>query len=91
MAFSFLFGVRPPLTPAYVARFKLSYKLTTKRAEKELGYTITPLDESIKKTIDWLEKRKKSWEVIIFLSVHSGTFTIEFRMIFSYLFLPSLK
>ena len=59
MGLSFFFGSRPVLTPAYVARFRKSYRLSIARAQRELGYFPSPLDEGIKKTIDWLESRKK--------------------------------
>lgn len=49
-----LFGREPQITFAWVKKYKANWTTSTEKAEKELGYSITPFKESIKKTIDWL-------------------------------------
>lgn len=49
-----VFGKQPLLTPPFVRKYNKHWIVTSAKAEKELGYTITPLREGIQKTIDWL-------------------------------------
>lgn len=49
---------RPPLiTPAWVDNYLKDASLTSAKAVDELGYTITPLEEGLEKTIRWLRKK----------------------------------
>lgn len=53
-----LFGGNPLITPEWVKTFALDWVYTSKKAEQELGYKYTPLRESMRQTIDWLNKQK---------------------------------
>lgn len=49
---------RPPLiTPAWVKRFLYDWKVSSARAETELGYRITPPEESLARTVRGLQDR----------------------------------
>jgi len=50
------FGREPLVTPKWIAKARYHWKVSSERAVKELGYSITPLDEGIIKTLagsDW--------------------------------------
>jgi nucleoside-diphosphate-sugar epimerase len=49
-----LFGKQPLITPPFVRKYNKHWIVSSAKAEKELGYTITPLSEGIEKTINWL-------------------------------------
>lgn len=49
-----VFGLEPTITPGWVRKFLYHWSVSSRKAQKELGYTITPLKESIQKTLDWL-------------------------------------
>lgn len=51
-----VFGKQPLITPPFVRKYNKHWIVSSAKAEKELGYTITPLAEGIKKTISWLSK-----------------------------------
>ena len=51
-----IFGVKPMITPALVKKFNYQWNVSSKKAEKELGYQITHFREGADKTISWLEK-----------------------------------
>jgi farnesol dehydrogenase len=51
-----LFGRAPLITPKWIAKARYHWRVSSERAIEELGYSITPLDEGIRKTIegsDW--------------------------------------
>jgi NAD+-dependent farnesol dehydrogenase len=51
---------RPPLiTPAWVRKYLYHWEVSSQKAIKELGYSITPLAEGIAQTIDWLKKNDR--------------------------------
>ena len=52
-------GKKPLITPPWVKRYMQNRVLSSKKAEKELGYNITPLPVAIKKTITWLNQNNK--------------------------------
>lgn len=52
-----LTGSRPLLTPAWVRRFLYDWKVSSARAESELGYRITPLADALEKTVRGLRAR----------------------------------
>jgi nucleoside-diphosphate-sugar epimerase len=55
------FGLHPLITPGWVETFLQDWVYSSSKAEKELGYKITPLKEGIRVTLTWLRKiRKKS-------------------------------
>ncbi|MBI2620141.1 MAG: SDR family oxidoreductase [Ignavibacteriales bacterium] len=48
------FGFYPQITPGWVETFLQDWAYSCLKAEKELGYTITPLKEGIRLTYEWL-------------------------------------
>ncbi len=51
---AFLFHREPQITYSWVKKYKANWTTSTKKAENELGYTITPIYEAIEKTVNWL-------------------------------------
>jgi nucleoside-diphosphate-sugar epimerase len=47
-------GVYPQITPGWVETFLADWAYSCAKAERELGYTITPLKEGIRATCEWL-------------------------------------
>jgi farnesol dehydrogenase len=55
------FRMYPQITPGWVETFLQDWAYSCAKAERELGYTITPLKEGIRMTYEWLMTlRKKS-------------------------------
>ena len=52
------FGKKPLITPPWVKRYLQNRPVSSKKAMRELNYTITPLPEAMQKTIDWLKTNK---------------------------------
>ncbi len=50
-----LFSIEPKITYSWVKKYKANWSASTEKAQKEIGYTITPVEEAIKKTIEWLK------------------------------------
>lgn len=48
------FGRPPLITPGWVRKYLYKWSVSSAKAQKELGYTITPLREGIQKTVDWV-------------------------------------
>ncbi len=48
------FGLYPKITPGWVETFLQDWAYSCRKAEEELGYTITPLREGIRLTYEWL-------------------------------------
>lgn len=46
-------GKAPLITPKWIKRYLYHWSNSSEKAEKELGYTITPLRDAVKKTLDW--------------------------------------
>jgi len=53
------FGIYPQITPGWVETFLQDWAYSCAKAERELGYTITPLNEGIRMTYEWLLERRK--------------------------------
>jgi nucleoside-diphosphate-sugar epimerase len=51
-----LFGKQPLITPPFVRKYNKHWIVTSAKAERELGYHITPLKEGVAKTLQWLSK-----------------------------------
>ncbi|HOV99303.1 MAG TPA: SDR family oxidoreductase [Bacteroidota bacterium] len=49
-----VFHIYPQITTGWVETFLVDWAYTSAKAERELGYTITPLKEGIKRTYEWL-------------------------------------
>jgi nucleoside-diphosphate-sugar epimerase len=52
------FGVYPRITPGWMKTFLEDWAYTSAKAERELGYRITPLREGVARTLDWLHRRR---------------------------------
>ena len=48
------FGKKPVITPPWVKRYVQNRLLSSKKAEDNLGYTITPVQKAVAATIEWL-------------------------------------
>jgi nucleoside-diphosphate-sugar epimerase len=53
------FDLYPQVTPGWVQTFLQDWAYRSAKAERELGYQITPLREGIRKTLDWIRKTKE--------------------------------
>lgn len=54
------FGIYPQITPGWVETFLQDWAYSCTKAERQLGYTITPFKDGIRMTYQWLmEQRKK--------------------------------
>jgi len=49
-----LTGIPPVFLPEFADRLKSNQKYSSAKAMKELGYTITPFNEGLKKTVNYL-------------------------------------
>jgi len=55
------FGGSPQITPGWIEAFLQDWAYSSARAERDLGYTITPLREGLRRTCQWLlERRRKA-------------------------------
>jgi farnesol dehydrogenase len=53
------FGSHPRITPGWVATFLQDWAYSCAKAERELGYTCTPLREGVRLTCEWLVRLRK--------------------------------
>jgi farnesol dehydrogenase len=53
------FGLYPQITPGWVETFLQDWAYTCAKAERELGYRITPLKEGIRMTWEWLQQQRE--------------------------------
>ena len=51
-----LFGTEPELTDEVVGIYRHEWAYSSARAERDLGYRVTPLVEGIARTVTWLRK-----------------------------------
>ncbi len=58
-----LFGLYPKITPGWVETFLQDWAYTSNKAQRELGYTITPLVEGIRQTLEWLYHYRRKAEL----------------------------
>jgi nucleoside-diphosphate-sugar epimerase len=57
-------GIRPQLTPEWVRVFLTDWACSSAKAQRELGYQITPLEEAVARTYEWLlQVRRQQAEV----------------------------
>jgi nucleoside-diphosphate-sugar epimerase len=54
-----LFGREPLITRKWVRKYNHNLDCSSEKAIRELGYSITPLEEGISKTLHWLKETKK--------------------------------
>jgi len=59
MGLARLINKPPLLPPKWVKKYLYNWGADSEKAVNELGYSITPLDVGIKKTIKWLRKNEK--------------------------------
>ncbi|MEW6160953.1 MAG: SDR family oxidoreductase [Verrucomicrobiota bacterium] len=52
------FGSYPQITPGWVETFLADWPCTSAKAERELGYRITPLREGLRITWNWLQENR---------------------------------
>ncbi|MCK5702235.1 MAG: NAD-dependent epimerase/dehydratase family protein [Cyclobacteriaceae bacterium] len=52
-----LYNREPDITPTWVNSFSNNMPRTSEKAINELGYSITPFNEAIQKTLEWLKKQ----------------------------------
>jgi NAD+-dependent farnesol dehydrogenase len=53
-----VFKTKVLISPAWVRRYLQHRRLSSQKAVNELGYSVTPLQEGISKTINWLKKEQ---------------------------------
>lgn len=51
------FKVAPLITPKWLRKYNLDMACSSEKAVRELGYRITPLEDGIRKTLDWLQEK----------------------------------
>ncbi|MDP4226830.1 MAG: NAD-dependent epimerase/dehydratase family protein, partial [Bacteroidota bacterium] len=51
------FSISPAITPELVKKFTCNWNVSSNKAITELGYSITPLDEGLRRTINWLKSQ----------------------------------
>lgn len=56
LVFARLLGKPPLITPGWIRRYLQHRRLSSDKAIRELGYTITPLNDGLKKTMAWIRK-----------------------------------
>jgi nucleoside-diphosphate-sugar epimerase len=52
-----LTGLDPPITPAFVRRYRQNWVVSTAKAERELGYRPHSFEEGLGKTITWIRSQ----------------------------------
>lgn len=50
-------GIYPRITPGWMKTFLEDWAYTSAKAERDLGYRITPLREGVRRTLDWLHRQ----------------------------------
>jgi dihydroflavonol-4-reductase len=53
-----LFGFDPELSAGAARLYRLNHYLSSEKARRELGYATAPLEDSLRKTFDWLKEYK---------------------------------
>lgn len=56
LAWTKITGKAPLITPEWVKKYLYDWEVSSRKAEKELGYPITPLEEGLARTIEWLNR-----------------------------------
>ena len=54
-----LFNTAPFMTPEWARKFSYNWELSSEKAQKELGYSIEPFEECVRKTFDYLKEQKQ--------------------------------
>jgi len=53
------FGETPMITPKWIAKGRYNWELSPEKAIRELGLTITPIDEGLRKTVEYVRSLRK--------------------------------
>ena len=53
------FGKEPLITPKWIAKGRYDWHVTPDKAISELGLKITPLEEGLRRTIEWVKNKQK--------------------------------
>jgi nucleoside-diphosphate-sugar epimerase len=56
LALAEVFGIPPPIVPAWVEKLSRDTPISSEKARRDLGYETTPLLEGLRRTVAWLEK-----------------------------------
>lgn len=56
MTFSRMVNRAPLLPPKWVKKYMYNWELSSNKARKELGYSVTPLREGLFHTVEWIKK-----------------------------------
>ena len=51
------FPITPLITPEFVLKYSKDWLMSSQKAQKELGYSITPIEEGLRKTWHWLQRQ----------------------------------
>lgn len=51
------FGKTPLITPGWIKTFLLDWAFSSAKAQRQLGYTITPLRQALETTVSWLKEK----------------------------------
>ena len=54
------FGLYPQITPGWVETFLHDWAYSSAKAERELGYRITPLREGVRRTLAWIRRTREA-------------------------------
>jgi farnesol dehydrogenase len=57
--FAHLTGKAPLITPQWLRKYLHHWAVSVEKAEDELGFKVTTLDEGLRKTVDWLNQNNK--------------------------------
>ena len=52
-------GNPPLLTPKWIRKYLYEWSLNSDKAVEEIDYQITPLEEGIRRTVDWLKEKNR--------------------------------
>ncbi len=53
-------GIPPAITTNWIKKYLNDWSLSSAKAERELGYHITPIEVGVRKTIDWLRENSSN-------------------------------
>jgi nucleoside-diphosphate-sugar epimerase len=53
-------GVYPQITPDWVRVFVTDWAYSSAKAERELGYRSTPMEEAVRRTYEWLQRVREN-------------------------------
>jgi farnesol dehydrogenase len=51
-------GISPLITPQWVKKYNYNWELTSQKSRDQLGYRITPLEDGLRKTVNYLKEIK---------------------------------